>query len=73
MIGDDALLLTGVRIGARVRIGDRFIAQPGAVLGADGFSFVTPTPGNVEEARATGAISARGAGATCGSTRSARS
>ena len=31
-----------MRIGARVRIGDRFIAQPGAVIGADGFSFVTP-------------------------------
>lgn len=55
-IGRDALILSGVRIGARVRIGDRFIAQPGAVLGADGFSFVTPTPGVVEEARATGVI-----------------
>lgn len=59
VIGDDALLQTGVKIGARVRIGHRFIAQPGAVLGADGFSFVTPTPGNVEEARAIGAISAK--------------
>ena len=47
-----------MRIGARVRIGDRFIAQPGAVIGGDGFSFVTPTPGHVEEARATGAITA---------------
>lgn len=59
VLGDDALLLAGVRIGARVVIGDRFIAQPGAVLGGDGFSFVTPTPGIVEEARATGTISAR--------------
>jgi UDP-3-O-[3-hydroxymyristoyl] glucosamine N-acyltransferase len=42
-----------------VRIGHRFIAQPGAVLGADGFSFVTPMPGIVEEARASGTISAR--------------
>lgn len=58
VIGDGALILAGVRIGARVRIGDRFIAQPGAVLGADGFSFVTPTPGLVEEARATGALTA---------------
>lgn len=58
-MGDDALLQAGVKIGARVRIGHRFIAQPGAVLGADGFSFVTPTPGNVEEARAVGAISAK--------------
>jgi UDP-3-O-[3-hydroxymyristoyl] glucosamine N-acyltransferase len=57
VIGADALLHPGVRIGARVRIGDRFVAQPGAVVGADGFSFVTPTPGMVEEARATGAVS----------------
>jgi UDP-3-O-[3-hydroxymyristoyl] glucosamine N-acyltransferase len=59
VIGDDAMLLNGVRIGARVRVGDRFVAQPGAVLGGDGFSFVTPTPGLVEEARATRAITAR--------------
>jgi len=59
VIGDDALILAGARIGARVRIGHRFIAQPGAVLGGDGFSFVTPEPGIVEEARATGAIAAR--------------
>jgi UDP-3-O-[3-hydroxymyristoyl] glucosamine N-acyltransferase len=59
VVGDDALVLAGVRIGARVRIGHRFIAQPGAVLGGDGFSFVTPEPGIVEEARATGAITAR--------------
>jgi UDP-3-O-[3-hydroxymyristoyl] glucosamine N-acyltransferase len=56
VIGQDALILSGVRIGARVTIGDRFIAQPGAVLGADGFSFVTPTRGIVEEARETGVI-----------------
>lgn len=58
-IGAGALIQTGVRIGARVRIGDRFIAQPGAVIGADGFSFVTPTPGNVEQARAVGVITAK--------------
>ncbi len=58
VIGRDALLFNHVHIGARVRIGDRFIAQPGAVLGADGFSYVTPTPGLVEEARATGAVKA---------------
>ena len=52
-IGCDALILAGVRIGARVRIGDRFICQPGAVIGADGFSFVTPESGGVEEVRAT--------------------
>ena len=51
LIGDDALILTGVKIGARVQIGDRFICQPGAVIGSDGFSFVTPDKSRVEEAR----------------------
>jgi UDP-3-O-[3-hydroxymyristoyl] glucosamine N-acyltransferase len=55
-IGDDALLHPGVRICARVRIGHRFIAQPGAVIGGDGFSFVTPQVGLVEEARRGGAL-----------------
>jgi UDP-3-O-[3-hydroxymyristoyl] glucosamine N-acyltransferase len=52
-IGAQALIHAGVRIGARVRIGDRFIAQPGAVIGADGFSFVTPEKSGVEEVRET--------------------
>lgn len=51
VIGDDALLLSGVRVGARVHIGHRFIAQPGAVIGADGFSFVTPEKSAVEAGR----------------------
>ena len=57
VIGDDALLHQGVRIGARVQIGHNFIAQPNAVVGSDGFSFVTPKPGAVEEARRSGVIS----------------
>ncbi|MEZ5797097.1 MAG: UDP-3-O-(3-hydroxymyristoyl)glucosamine N-acyltransferase [Paracoccaceae bacterium] len=52
-IGCDALILQGARIGARVVIGDRFICQPGAVIGADGFSFVTPEKSGVEEIRET--------------------
>jgi UDP-3-O-[3-hydroxymyristoyl] glucosamine N-acyltransferase len=52
-IGSDALILQGVRIGARVTIGDRFICQPGAVIGGDGFSFVTPEKSGVEEIRET--------------------
>ncbi len=51
VIGDDALILEGVRICHGVHIGDRFIAQPGAVLGGDGFSFVTPEKSMVEKAR----------------------
>ncbi len=52
VIGEDALIHSGVRIGARVQIGARFICQPGAVIGADGFSFVTPEKSRVEDARA---------------------
>lgn len=52
-IGAGALILQGARIGARVTIGDRFICQPGAVIGADGFSFVTPEKSGVEEIRET--------------------
>ncbi len=40
-IGPNALLHAGVRIGREVRIGANFIAQPGAVIGGDGFSFKT--------------------------------
>ncbi len=57
-IGSDALIHAGARIGARVMIGDRFIAQPNAAIGGDGFSYVTPRPGVVDEARGTGVISA---------------
>ncbi len=52
-IGADALILHGARIMARVLIGDRFICHPGAVIGADGFSFVTPEKSGVEEIRET--------------------
>ncbi len=52
-IGADALILHGARVGARVTIGDRFTCQPGAVIGADGFSFVTPQASGVEEIRQT--------------------
>ena len=52
-LGDDALLAPGVRIGARVRIGDRAIIHAGAVIGSDGFSFVTPEKSGVEQVRET--------------------
>jgi len=52
-IGADALIHAGVKIGERVVIGDRFIAQPGAVIGADGLSFVTPQTAGVERVRRT--------------------
>lgn len=52
-IGDDALILEGVKIRTGVQIGDRLIAQPGAVVGADGFSFATPEKSTTENVRET--------------------
>jgi UDP-3-O-[3-hydroxymyristoyl] glucosamine N-acyltransferase len=53
VLGAGAFLREGVRLAARVTIGARFFAHPGAVVGSDGFSFVTPEPSGVEKARAT--------------------
>lgn len=50
-IGANSLIYEGVRIRARVVIGDDFIAQSNAVIGGDGFSFVTPEAGAIEQAR----------------------
>ncbi len=55
-IGANALIHSGVRIGARVVIGANFTAQANAVIGGDGFSYVTPKPGALEEVKATGQI-----------------
>ena len=52
-IGSNVLLHSGVRIGRDVWIGHRFIAQPGAVIGSDGFSFVTPDKSRAETVRET--------------------
>jgi len=52
-LGADALLHARVVFGARCHAGDRFVAQPGAVVGGDGFSFVTPEPAAAETVRAT--------------------
>ena len=51
VIGRNALIYSGVRIGSAVTIGDRFIVHFNATIGADGFSFVTPEPGSVEQAK----------------------
>jgi len=53
IVGEGAFLREGVRLAARVRIGARFFAHPGAVVGADGFSFVTPEASGVESVRQT--------------------
>lgn len=52
VLGVDALIYPGVKIGAGVILGDRCIVHFNAALGADGFSFVTPQPGSVEQAKA---------------------
>ncbi|MGZ3216623.1 UDP-3-O-(3-hydroxymyristoyl)glucosamine N-acyltransferase [Paracoccus sp. T5] len=52
-IGADALLHPGVRIGHDVTAGDRLIVQSNAVIGSDGFSFVTPEESGIEEIRRT--------------------
>ena len=50
-IGPDATLHAGVRIGRRVQIGTGFRAASGASIGGDGFSFVTPDKGIVDEVK----------------------
>ncbi len=52
-LGADALVHPGARIGRNVTIGDRFICQSGAVIGGDGFSYVTPETSGPEEVRRT--------------------
>lgn len=51
VLGEGAYLREGVKIGARVSIGARFIGQTGAVVGGDGFSFVTPEESTIERVR----------------------
>ncbi|PRY74238.1 UDP-3-O-[3-hydroxymyristoyl] glucosamine N-acyltransferase [Yoonia maritima] len=53
VIGKDCHLHAGVRIQRNVVLGTRVILQPNVVIGADGFSFVSVEPSNVELARET--------------------
>lgn len=50
-IGTDVLLHPGTRVTGAATLGDRVILHPNAVVGADGFSFVTPEPSSVERIR----------------------
>ena len=52
ILGTNCYLREGVKIGSDAIIGDRFCAQPSAIVGADGFSFVTEKSSAVEEVRA---------------------
>lgn len=55
-IGANCFLHTGVNIGDRVKVGNKVILHNGVSLGADGFSFVTENPNNIEQARKDGEI-----------------
>lgn len=52
-IGDDALIHAGARLAHGIIAGDRLIVHPNAMIGSDGFSFVTPEVSGVEQARKT--------------------
>lgn len=56
VIGADCLFHPGVNIGDRVQVGNKCILHHGVSLGADGFSFVTENPDNIEQARKDGEI-----------------
>src|SRR5574344_2872518 len=55
-IGADCFFYAGVNIGDRVQVGNNAIFHQGVSLGADGFSFVTENPDNIEQARKDGSI-----------------
>lgn len=55
-IGKNCFFHPGVNIGDRVEVGNDVILHHGVSLGADGFSFVTENPDNIEQARKDGAI-----------------
>ena len=54
LLDEGCVLHAGVRIGERVMLGKRVIIQHNASIGADGFSYVTPEPGSIESAQASG-------------------
>ncbi len=55
-IGKNCFFHAGVNVGDRVQVGDDVILHHGVSLGADGFSFVTENPNNIEQARKDGEI-----------------
>lgn len=55
-VGENCLFHAGCHIGDDVQIGNRVILQQGCSIGADGFSFVTENPDNIEKAKNDGEI-----------------
>ena len=56
IIGANCFFHPSVNIGDRVKVGNEVILHHGVSLGADGFSFVTENPNNIEQARQDGEI-----------------
>ena len=56
IIGENCFFHAGVNIGDRVKVGKDVILHHGVSLGADGFSFVTESPNNIEQAKKDGEI-----------------
>jgi UDP-3-O-[3-hydroxymyristoyl] glucosamine N-acyltransferase len=55
-VGANCLIHAGVRICHRAEIGDRVIIHSNAVIGADGFSYATPTQSSFEAAKLIGRV-----------------
>ncbi len=56
IIGSDCFFHPCVNVSDRVKVGNKVILHHGVSLGADGFSFVTENPNNIEQARKDGEI-----------------
>jgi UDP-3-O-[3-hydroxymyristoyl] glucosamine N-acyltransferase len=56
VVGKKCFFHPNVNIGDRVKVGNDVILHHGVSLGADGFSFVTENPNNIEQARKDGEI-----------------
>ena len=56
VVGTNCFFHPNVNIGDRVQVGNDVILHHGVSLGADGFSFVTENPNNIEQARKDGEI-----------------
>ena len=54
VIGDHALIYSGVRIGPQVQMGQNVIINMNSVIGADGFSYLTPNAEAIKAARNSG-------------------
>ncbi len=55
-VGKNCLFHPGVNVGDFVKIGNSCVLHHGVSIGADGFSFVTEKPDNIESARKDGEI-----------------